>query len=294
MIDDSRDIRDIASLTGKEVARLNFIRDSRSCHFRKHNRQGMRSHIFEVLAAQDLARETEGEIIDGIRWYPRAVPKYMLRILRTRFKSLEETLDEIKRYTVVLKYLGPELIAVSTEFIVEYTGTGKSEIVLCGLQEYVSGAILDPWGLVGEHPLDTFYLSRFPDDESDSARSAKAIESVATFVRQMRKMITESGYITDLAGNGNLIMTGSGQVKLVDINNIIKVSEDDTILLDDKGYPSCDKSIEVLSILEEKILKKENLSDDPLYGHFLSVGRKQRVRSLEKKFFETLSGSRSF
>lgn len=254
----------------------------------------MRSHIFEVLAAQDLARETEGEIIDGIRWYPRAVPKYMLRILRTRFKSLEETLDEIKRYTVVLKYLGPELIAVSTEFIVEYTGTGKSEIVLCGLQEYVSGAILDPWGLVGEHPLDTFYLSRFPDDESDSARSAKAIESVATFVRQMRKMITESGYITDLAGNGNLIMTGSGQVKLVDINNIIKVSEDDTILLDDKGYPSCDKSIEVLSILEEKILKKENLSDDPLYGHFLSVGRKQRVRSLEKKFFETLSGSRSF
>ena len=254
----------------------------------------MRSHIFEVLGAQDLVKETEGEIVDGIRWYPRAVPRYMLRILRTRFTSLEQTLDEIKRYTVVLKYLGPELIAISTEFIVEYTGSGKNEIVLCGLQEYVNGAILDPWGLVGENPLDTFYLSRFPDDEPNSARSAKAIESVATFVRQMRKMITESGYITDLAGNGNLIMTRSGQMKLVDINNIIKVSKDDVILLDDKGYPSCDKSIEVLSILETKILKKTDLSGDPLYGHFLSAGRKKKVRNLEKKFFENLSGGAAF
>jgi len=289
VISQKADIRDIASLTGKEVAQLNFIRDSEKYYFRKHNRQGMRSHIFEVLAAQDLLKETNGEIADGIHWYPRAVPKYMLRILRTRFTSLEQILDEIKRYTLVLKILGPELIAISNEFIVEYTGTGKSEIVLCGFQEYVQGAILDPWGLVGRAPLDTFCKSRFSTDVVDKKRIATAIDSIGTFVRRMRKMITESGYVTDLAGNGNLILTDAGHIKLVDINNIVKVSKNDTILLDDKGYPSCDKSIEVLYILEEKILKNKNLSGDNLYNHFLSADRTKRVRSLEKHFFENLS-----
>lgn len=291
MIADSRDIRDIASLTGKEVAQLNFIRDSKSRRFRKHNRQGMRSHIFEVLAADDLVKETKGEIVGGIRWYPRAVPRYMLRILRTRFATLDETLEEIKKYTLVLQYLGPELIATSTEFIVEYTGTGKSEIVLCGLQEYVQGAILDPWMFLGQDPLKTFYQSRFPDDKPDSIRMAKTIEAVAAFVKRMRRMILETGYITDLAGNGNLILTRTGQIILVDINNIIKVSMNDTILLDDKGYPSADKSIEVLSLLEEKILKTENISGDPLYKHFLSRDRMKRVRRLEKQFFKNVSVS---
>jgi hypothetical protein len=290
VIPDTRDIRDIASLSGKEVAQLNFIRDSKSYCFRKHNRQGMRSHIFEVLSAEELVKETNGEIVTGIRWYPRAVPRYMLRILRTRFTSLDEILEEIKKYTLVLKYLGTELIATSTEFIVEYTGTGNSEIVLCGLQEYVQGAILDPWALFGRTPLKTFYLSRFPDDKPDTVRLAKTLETVSAFVKRMRKMILETGYITDLAGNGNLILTRAGQIKLVDINNIIKVSMDDTILLDDKGYPSADKSIEVLSLLEEKILKKEMIAGDPLYRHFLSADRKKRVRRLEQKFFENLGG----
>jgi len=280
------DIRDRASLTGKEVAQLNFIRDSDKYQFRKHNRQGMRSHIFEVLTARDLLKETDGEVVDGIRWYPRAVPRYMLRILRTRFTSVEQIVDEIKKYTLVLKYLGPELIAISNEFIVEYTGTGKSEIVLCGLQEYIRGAILDPWGLVGTDPLDTFCRSRFSSDKVDKKLISTALESITTFVKQMRKMITESDYITDLAGNGNLILTSTGKIKLVDINNVVKVSRDDTVLLDDKGYPSCDKSIEVLHILEEKILKKRNLSNQPFYKHFLSVDRKKRVRILEKQFFE--------
>ncbi len=289
MISQNTDIRDIASLTGKEVAQLNFIRDSQTYYFRKHTRQGMRSHIFEVLAVEDLLKETNGEIIDGIRWYPRAVPRYMLRILRTRFTSLEQILDEIKRYTLVLKFLGPELIAISNEFIVEYTGTGKSEIVLCGFQEYVQGAILDPWGLVGQAPFDTFCQTRFSSDKVGKKRIAAGLESIAAFVRRMRKMITESGYVTDLAGNGNLVLTDKGKIKLVDINNIVKVSMDDTILLDDKGYPSCDKSIEVLYILEETILKTQNLSGDPLYKHFLSAARKKRVNSLEKEFFENLS-----
>ena len=284
-----RDIRDKASLTGEEVAQLNFIRNSGKYFFRKHNRQGMRSHVLEVLSTEDLKKETSGEIIDGVRLYPRAVPKYMLRILRTRFASLQETLDEIKTYNLVLEFLGPECIALSNEFIVEYTGTGKSEIVLCGLQEYVQGAILDPWGLVGETPLETFCLSRFPGEKSQEKCTAKTRNAIAAFVLRMRKMITESGYVTDLSGNGNLILTNTGKIKLVDINNIIHVSVDDTILLDNKGYPSCDKAIEVLWILEDRILKTANLADDPLYSHFLAADRLKKVKSLEKEFFENLS-----
>jgi hypothetical protein len=291
---DNCDIRDIPSLDGAEVVQLNFIRDSGKYYFRKHNRQGMRSHVLEVLSAQDLLKETSGEIIDGIRLYPRAIPKYMLRILRTRFTTLQEALNEIKTYSLVLKFLGAECVALSNEFIVEYTGTGKSEIVLCGLQEYVRGAIFDPWGLVGQAPLETFYQSRIPGEGPDNKRTAKGFESIATFVTRMRKMITESGYITDLAGNGNLILTSNGDFKLVDINNILQVSKDDTILLDDKGYPSCDKSIEVLWILEDKILKTADLADDPLYKHFLSVDRSKKVRGLEKEFFEKLSSSNKF
>ena len=252
----------------------------------------MRSHVFEVLNTEDFLKETSGEIINGICLYPRAIPQYMLRILRTRFSTLQETLYEIKRYNLVLNFLGPECIAISNEFIVAYTGTGQSEIVLCGLQEYVEGAILDPWGLVGEAPLEIFYKSRFPKESPGEKSSVKAQESIAIFVRRMREMITKSGYITDLAGNGNLILTSTGDVKLVDINNIIHVSMDDNILLDDKGYPSCDKSIEVLWILEDKVLKRENLSDDPLYKHFLSVDRSEKARSLEKEFFENLNSSK--
>jgi hypothetical protein len=288
------DIRDLPSLTGEEVVQLNFINDSGKYHFRKHNRQGMRSHVLEVLTSEDLLREANGEVIDGIRRYPRAIPQYMLRILRNRFTTLQETLDEIKRYNLVLKFLGPECIAISNEFIVAYTGTGQSEIVLCGLQEYVQGAILDPWSLVGEFPLETFYKSRFSEDNLRDNSAKKGHESIAIFVTRMRKMIAESGYVTDLAGNGNLILTRAGGVKLVDINNIIQVSMDDTILLDDKGYPSCDKSIEVLWILEDKVLKNANLSDDPLYKHFLLVERSKKVRSLEKEFFENLNSLNKF
>jgi len=282
------DIRDVASLTGREVVQLNFIRDSDQYFFRKHNRQGMRSHIFEVLAVPDLLKEREGAVVDGIRRYPRAIPRFMLRILRARFSSLEQIMSEINKYTLVLKFLGPELIAISNEFIVDYTGTGKSEIVLCGLQEYIRGAILDPWGLVGEDPLDTFFQSRFPGGGSDKKRTAVSLQSITAFVNRMRKMITESGYVTDLAGNGNLIITASGAVKLVDINNIVRVPRGDDIPLDDKDYPSCDKSIEVLFILEEKILKSQNLLIDPLYSHFLSTERKKRAGSLERQFFENL------
>lgn len=289
MINSKTDIRDKVSLTPKEVGELNFISDSATCLFRRHCRQGLRSHIFEILAADDVFKETKGKIINGTRWYPRAVPKHILRILRTRFSTLDQVLDEVKKYALILQFVGPGLIARSEEFIVEYTGTGKHEIVLCGLQEYVEGAILDPWSLFGQTPLDAFYKAeKSPGDNPVKGRMSKAIEAIAAFVGQIRKMITQTGYIPDLAGNGNLILTPEGGIKLVDINNITRIDQNDIIPLDDKNYPSGDKSVEVLAILEQKILKTEMLPDDPIYRHFLSAERRQRVRKLEEKFYQSL------
>jgi hypothetical protein len=276
------------SLSGAEVRQLNFIKDSPNLCFRKYYRQGLRSHIFEVLAADAVFKETQGEVIDGVRWFNRAVPKHVLRIMRSRFLTLNHVLDEIKKYGLVLKCLGPDLIAQSNEFIVEYTGAGKSEIVLCGLQEYVEGAILDPWALFGDHPLPTLYRSRFPGEEDEKSWVASAIESISSFARRTRRMIVDEGHIPDLAGNGNLILTKRGEIKLVDINNILRLDQYETNLIDDKGYPACDKSVEVLIILEEKILKNKAVTTDPLFGFFLAADRRDKVKKLEKQFFQNL------
>jgi hypothetical protein len=101
-------------------------------------------------------------------------------------------------------------------------------------------------------------------------------------------MITDTGYIPDLAGIGNLILTLEGDIKLVDINNIVEIKLDNTILIDDKGYPSCDVSIEVLSILERDILQKNINMDDPLYRLFLSPERRKKVKVFEKEFYMNL------
>ena len=101
-------------------------------------------------------------------------------------------------------------------------------------------------------------------------------------------MIIDTGYIPDLAGIGNLILTPDGGLKLVDINNIVKIKLDNTILIDDKGYPSCDVSVEVLSILERDILQKDISMDDPLYRIFFPAKRRKKVKALEKKFYKNL------
>lgn len=276
-------------LSGEEVRQLNFIKDSPNLYFRRYYRQGLRSHIFEVLSVDSVLKETEGEVIDGVRWFPRAVPKRVLRIMRTRFRTLEQVLDEIKKYTLVLKFLGPDLIARSNEFIVEYTGSEKSKIVLCGLQEFVEGAILDPWGLFGQDPLKTLYLSRFHGRNSEKSWMENAVESISSFVRRARRMIVDEGHIPDLAGNGNLILTRAGKIKLVDINNILRLDQYASVLIDDKGYPACDKSMEVLVILEEKILKSKTAASDPLYMPFLAPDRRRRVKKLEEQFFMNLA-----
>jgi hypothetical protein len=283
------DIRDQAHLSGNEVKKLNFIKDSKQLTFRKYFRSGLRSHIFEVLDARDVLKETQGEVIDGIRMFPRARPLKMFRILRNRFKSKEAIFQEIKKYHTLLKFLGPDLIAVSEEFMTDYTGMGEHRIVLCGLQEYVEGKILDPWRLFGDHYLvDLFSSMQKPDAPDQQILVEKAKKSIEIFVKQIREMITLARYIPDLAGIGNLILTPEGGLKLVDINNIVDVNFDEQILLDDKGYPSCDVSIEVLSILERDILQKKIHMEDPLYRFFLSPERRKNVKSIEKNFYAAL------
>ncbi len=290
------DIRDQAHLSGNEVKKLNFIKDSKNLVFRKYYRSGLRSHIFEVLLSADVLKETQGEIIDGIRMFPRARPIKMFRILRNRFESKEAIFQEIKRYNSLLHFLGPDLIALSEEFMADYTGRGKNQIVLCGLQEYVEGQILDPWRLFGDNYLMDLFQS-MPQShalhQQTLAENAKRVENakknITTFVKKIRQMITQTGYIPDLAGIGNLILTRAGDLKLVDINNIVEIKLNDTILLDDRGYPSCDVSIEVLSILERDILQKKiPIKDDPLYCFFLSPERRKKVTAIEKEFYANL------
>jgi len=289
------DIREQAHLSGDEVKKLNFIHDSKTLVFRKYYRSGLRSHIFEVLLAKDILKETQGELIDGIRMFPRARPIKMFRILRNRFKSKEAVFQEIEKYNNLLKFLGPGLIALSEEFIADYTGMEKSRIILCGLQEYVEGKILDPWRLSGDNCLMDLFLS-MPKARASARQTVvenktnikNAKKNIGLFVKKVRQMIVQTGYIPDLAGIGNLILTPAGDLKLVDINNIVEIKINDTILLDDKGYPSCDVSIEVLSILERDLLQKKIHMDDPLYSHFFSPERKKRVKSIENEFYLNL------
>jgi hypothetical protein len=288
-MDKAMDIRDRNVLSGDEVLGLNFIKGSGPYIFRRYYRSGLRSLIFEVLSAGDVEKETQGEIMDGIRVFPRARPKKMFRILRNRFASKEEVLKEIQKYRVLLNHLGPDLIAASEEFMVDYTLRGKREIVLCGLQEYVQGEILDPWRLSIKEPLKDMFTSLSGTLMKYPEWLKKVRENIGLFVERTRQMIHASGYIPDLAGIGNLIVIKDAGFKLVDINNIVPLKPDKTILIDDKGYPSCDVSVEVLSILERDVLQTPLLPDDPLYRHFLDPERKKEVRRLETLFYARLT-----
>ncbi|OGR12064.1 MAG: hypothetical protein A2277_01400 [Desulfobacterales bacterium RIFOXYA12_FULL_46_15] len=288
-MNETMDIRDRSILSGDKVLKLNFINDSGPYIFRRYYRSGLRSLIFEVLLAKDVEKETQGEIIDGLKMFPRAKPKKMFRILRNRFTSKDEILTEIRKYTILFTYLGPGLIAASEEFIVDYSNMGKREIVLCGLQEYIEGEILDPWRTPGENHLRDLFTAMSETDMTPEVWLGKVKQNIARFVEKIRKMIAHTGYIPDLAGIGNLIVTRDGRFKLVDINNIVPLKPDDTILIDDKGYPSCDVSVDVLSTLERDVLQKSLSPNDPLYSHFLTPERKKQVRLLEKTFYSRLT-----
>ena len=66
----SKDVRNKTTLTADDVYRLNFIRHPGTYVFRRHYRQGLRSHIMEVLDPQAVAREKNGVVSDGIKWFP--------------------------------------------------------------------------------------------------------------------------------------------------------------------------------------------------------------------------------
>ncbi len=284
------DIRDMERIDPQDVRALNFIRDSSDSYvFRNHTRQGLRSHILEVLRKKDLDLETTGFFQEGIRIFPAATPLKMLRIFRRKFADLSTALDEIRRFQRVRHFLTPSHLALSNEFIVDYD-TGKDrQILLCGLQEYVFGAELDPW-----HPdpvrymMDQFEFVTGMDIGNNRARKAWEVtvkSDIENFVARVKKLIGMEGLIPDLAGVRNILVGRKGQVKLVDINNISDVHVSDEIHLDDLGYPVCDKSIEVLHRLETRVLGKE-VQADALYATFLKEARLNRVRTLVDSFNE--------
>jgi hypothetical protein len=288
------DIRDRLYLNHQDVVRLNFIRNPGKYHYRRHYRAGLRSHIMEVLNSGDLKDETKGIITDGLTWYPRAEPQKMLRIFRIRFKSLAEAEEEVERVKIIQIYLAPDYLANTEEFLVDYISQGKREILLCGLQEYVQGEVVEPWNYLGRDHLISLLYRMGLKKGKDSVRAANQwIQTVRKktedFIRRIKRMILEANHIPDLAGAGNLLLTRSGHIKLVDINNISAVSFDPIIHVDDKGYPVCDKSIEALYLLEQKLLEKSAHPEDHIYKTFLDPERMNTVKKLQDKFHRSMN-----
>lgn len=284
------DIRDKKFVTHDDVVALNFIKNGGPYVFRRHHRQGLRSHILEVLHRRDVDCERTGTIIDGIRWFPRAEPVRVFRIFRTRLKTLESALGEIRRVKIVERFLAPAFLAKSNEFIVDYDGPAGREPLLCGFQVYEKGQIVDPWSLLD---LRTFADSLFEALQTSIRDPAMtrvdwttmARHKAAEFIDRVREMILETGYVPDLAGIGNLVITPTGDIKLVDINNISRVCFDAEVLLDDRGYPVGDKSIEALYQLEEKLAGREVSKADPIYNVFFDPRRKNMVQVHETQFY---------
>lgn len=282
------DIRDRTDLTGDDILNLNFIQSSGRYKFRKYYRSGLRSLIFEVLDKQDLDQEENGIIQDGIKTFPRALPQKIFRIFRTRFSDTPAIFREIRTYNLLLSVLGTEFIAKSEEFIVDYIGPEEHHILLCGLQEYINGEILDPWKIQDPSFLDLLYQSFPKIDLPPDTFKTRVSASIKTFVSRIREMVLSHSHIPDLAGVGNLIVTPDGQLKLVDINNIVPIHFNSNIPLDDKEYPACDVSVQVLFMLEENLL---NIMPDPadmLFLTFIRDERMKKVKQLEKAFYETL------
>lgn len=286
----SMDIRDKAFISHEDVIGLNFINESCPYYFRRHYRQGLRSHIMEVLERDDVEREKSGMEVDGVRWYPKARPLKMFRIFRTRLKTLERALKEIKRVKITELYLASDFLATSSEFIVDYEMPHGRDLMLCGFQEYENGEIVDPWSILDRQwfasglydslreSIDGFNMSR-------DRWVAMVRKKAALFVQRIKEMISQAGYIPDLAGIGNLVVIPSGEIKLVDINNISRVVFNSEIWLDDRGYPVCDKSIEALYLLEEKMVASTPDREEKIYRTFLDPGRRRAVKGHEAIFY---------
>jgi hypothetical protein len=285
----NEDIRDKPSAGPEDIRALNFIRAEIPFVLRRHFRQGLRSHVLEVLDPKDVDAEKSGVLQGGILRFPRARPLKMFRVFRTRFDGLNDALLEIESVKVLGRYLAPQYVARSDEFLVHYMFRGVRDLLLCGLQDYVEGEALDPWSPVEENLLEDLW-HRISSREAAGKRSPRipgieaVREHIAAFLSCVKRMITEAALIPDLAGVSNLILTASGTVKLVDINNISPVSMSPHIPLDDKGYPICDKSVQALALLEQKLLGRAPGRDDPVYRVFLDPERMREVKAVEEIF----------
>jgi len=283
------DPRDKPKLTHQDVTALNFIGNRGGFVFRRHYRAGLRSHIMEVLDPAEVRKEKEGVVLDGVRCFPRARPLKMLRFFRTRFMDLKEVEEELKTVQIVNAYLAPAYVARSEEFVVDLEWHGRRELVLCGLQEYVEGEVLDPWRTLEDgHLFMLFERMAVPQPDASESIAREWVQGVrekaGDLVQRLRKMILEANTIPDLAGAGNLILAPTGHIKLVDINNISRVSLDSTIRIDDRGYPVCDKSVEALSVLEQKLARRSTVPEDLIYRTFLDPQRLKEVKALEQQF----------
>jgi hypothetical protein len=279
------DIRNKPTLTHEDIAALNFIKRSCPFFFRNHYREGLRSRLMQALKPSDITHETLGIMQAGIRRFPVARPQAMLRIFKKNFSSPRDIQKEIDHYKILQYYLPHTHYAFSSEFMVDYTAGSEKMNLLCGLQEYVPGEGVDPWhenallkiesslGGQGKGPLNT------------------ALENLASFVYHTKKMILDADTIPDLAGVGNLIITPLGAVKLVDINNISRLTMEHHIPVDDKKYPVSDKSIQALYQIETRILNRPGLASDTLYRFFLDPPRMEDVRQLETAFHKETSHS---
>lgn len=288
-----QDIRDRPTIDHADVIALNFVRSSPPYLFRRHFRQGLRSHIMEILRLSDVALERTGRSVGGVRRFPRATPYRMFRIFRAHLGTLESALEETARVKLVERYLAPGFMARSTECIVDYQGPDGRDLILCGFQEFVPGEVLDPWTILGVSDLlPVLYHTIDQSKEPLCLPEERWIETVrqrgAAFVRRIKQMITEAGHIPDLAGAGNLIVTAKGEIRLVDINNISAVAFDSSIRLDEKGYPVGDKSVEALSLIEEKLFNRPVDLNEPAYRHFLDPRRRKRVTAKERRFRESM------
>lgn len=287
------DIRNRKHISHQDISALNFIKKQNQYIFRKYYKQGLRSQIIEILLASDVWKQNQGDTIDGIKHYPVAKPFKILRIFRTKFDSLSEIIREIRKYKIVEKYLPSDCYAKSIEFIVEYINEGQHDYILCGLQDYVAGKVFNPWELDRKNHLANLIKNiqsqgYNPLQITEEQLVQQVQKQVEKFVKGLKKMIVEAGYVPDLAGIGNFILTYDGSIKLVDINNISKVSFGPGISLDDKGYPVIDKSIEALSIIEQKLLNRTIDRNEKIYQTFLDSQRMKEVKDLDAKFHQSL------
>lgn len=287
------DIRDQRHISHHDVVGLNFIRRPNRFVFRRYYRQGLRSHVMEVLDPADVRLESTGVFRNGNRWFPKASPLKVLRIFRTQFATWQEAYEDILRFQIIKSYLSTDYLAVSEEFIADYTENHTHRVILCGLQEFVQGQALDPWALTGECLLEKYnpcLLTEAP--EMPATAWVRIVQHhAARFVDRIRAMILEVHLIPDLAGVGNLLLSRDGSIKLVDINNICPVFPGELPLPDERGYPTCDKSIEALSRVESHLLGRPPDPSDPIYRHFLTPERMAIVAEMGKAFHAAIQES---